>query len=410
MFKLDHLEISGFKSFVDPVSVKFTGTLNAIVGPNGCGKSNVSDAVTWVLGERSAKSLRASQMSDVIFNGSAGRKPLGMAEVSLTLLADPSVEQAEDGKLTIGRRLYRSGESQYLINGKVERLKDVRDLLMGTGLGIRAYSVIEQGKIDAILSGKPQDRRRLLEEAAGITKYKERKRLAELKLEEARANLARIDDIVSEVERSLRSLKRQANAARRYGERRAKHDERLEKVLLKRWHALQADLGAIESTLAEKTTREAELVAELHSGEAAIESGRESVDELAESYAELRRRESELVATIEGKQQLIKGSRQLLDEIAERLESGEATAAQRRAELDRLASSRQSFEEIHASTSSATEDAARAVSETDRLTATTDQAVADAEATVARTRSELLASLSAVNSLKNEIHRLEVES
>ncbi|HXO21088.1 MAG TPA: AAA family ATPase, partial [Thermoanaerobaculia bacterium] len=210
MLKLHQLEISGFKSFVDPVTLEFAGGITAIVGPNGCGKSNLSDAMSWVLGEQSAKSLRGATMEDVIFNGSDTRKPLGMAEATLSLLTDPGLAASEDGRMTISRRVFRTGESQYRLNGKVVRLKEIRDLLMDTGLGIRAYSVIEQGKIGMILSGKPQERRRLIEEAAGITRYKQRKGIAELKLQEAMANLLRLDDIVAEVERALRSLKRQA--------------------------------------------------------------------------------------------------------------------------------------------------------------------------------------------------------
>ena len=235
MLKLHSLEISGFKSFLEKVEVRFAPGITAIVGPNGCGKSNLSDAITWVLGEQSAKSLRGDKMEDVIFNGTDKRAPVGMAEVSLTLETDPSSEHAVDGMITLQRQVFRSGEGRYRINGKQVRLRDVKDLLMDTGLGIRAYSVIEQGKIGMILSGKPQERRRLIEEAAGITRYRERKRVAEIKLEETLANLLRIDDIVSEVDRALRSLKRQAGAARRYQQLDREYRELLHKVLLGRW-------------------------------------------------------------------------------------------------------------------------------------------------------------------------------
>ena len=157
--KVERLEISGFKSFVDPVEVRFAGGVTAIVGPNGCGKSNLSEAMTWVLGEQSAKSLRGGTMEDVIFNGSDSRKPLGMAECVLTLRTDAAFPGSDDGRITLGRRVFRGGESQYRLNGKVTRLKEIKDLLMDTGLGIRAYSVIEQGKIGMIISGKPQERR-----------------------------------------------------------------------------------------------------------------------------------------------------------------------------------------------------------------------------------------------------------
>ena len=159
MLKLHRLEISGFKSFVDPVITDFSPGITAIVGPNGCGKSNLSEAVTWALGEQSAKFLRSGKMEDVIFSGSQRRRPLGMAEVSLTLLTDPGFEGSDDGHVEIRRRVFRTGESQYRLNGKVVTLKRIKDLLMDTGLGIRAYSVIGQGQVEAVLSGKPQERR-----------------------------------------------------------------------------------------------------------------------------------------------------------------------------------------------------------------------------------------------------------
>src|SRR5687768_9299684 len=266
--RLERLEISGFKSFSDRSELAFDEGVTAIVGPNGCGKSNLADAITWVLGEQSAKSLRGETMEDVIFNGAESRRPLGMAEVMLTLDTDPAFPHAENGQVTLGRRVYRSGESQYRLNGRTVRLKDVRDLLMDTGLGIRAYSVIEQGKIGLILSGKPQERRKLLEEAAGITRYKVRKGLAEVKLEEATANLVRLDDIIAEVERALRSLKRQAGAARRYQQAEGEYRGLLELVLTGRWDALAARLAAVRGQIDEAGAREAELAAALHRDEA----------------------------------------------------------------------------------------------------------------------------------------------
>src|SRR5262249_45455769 len=157
-------------------------------------------------------SLRGGTMEDVIFNGSDTRKPLGLAECTLTLRTPPTHPGAQEGVITLGRRVFRGGESQYRLNGKLVRLKEIKDLLMDTGLGLRAYSVIEQGKIGMILSGKPLERRKLLEEAAGITRYKARKSVAEVKLQEAMANLMRLDDIIAEVDRALKSLKRQASA------------------------------------------------------------------------------------------------------------------------------------------------------------------------------------------------------
>src|SRR5438132_9563721 len=218
MLRLEKLEIHGFKSFYDPAQLTFPAALTAVVGPNGCGKSNICDAIIWVLGGNRASHIRGETMEDVIFQGSALRRPLSMGEVTLTLRTDNGHPAADDGRITLNRRVFRTGESEFRLNGKRVRMKDISDVLMDTGLGIRNYSVMEQGKIDLILSNKPQDRRRLIEEAAGITKYKTKRRAAELKLEETQANLLRIDDTLAEVTRNLNSLKRQAGKARRHRE------------------------------------------------------------------------------------------------------------------------------------------------------------------------------------------------
>src|SRR5262245_26098143 len=217
------LEISGFKSFVDRTVIHFDEDVVGIVGPNGCGKSNIVDAIRWSMGEQSAKHLRGRSMADVIFNGSETRGPLGMAEV--TLVFDNTDLEAAQGlpleyrdwaEIAVTRRLFRDGTSEYLINKAQVRLKDVTDLFLGTGVGTKAYSIIEQGKIGLIVSAKPEDRRLLIEEAAGITKYKARKRQAEQKMDLTRQNLLRVGDIVAEIERNLTSLKRQAAKAERY--------------------------------------------------------------------------------------------------------------------------------------------------------------------------------------------------
>ncbi len=233
--RLQQLEIAGFKSFSDRSHLSFDRGVTAIVGPNGCGKSNVADAITWVLGEQSAKSLRGDRMEDVIFNGSDARKPTGAAEVRLRLsdvLSTPIAAtadrrswrdgDAEDERPSVARTdrgdapAVSIGRKRYLIDGEVCRLRDVHELLMDTGLGAKAYAIIEQGKIGMILSSRPADRRQLIEEAAGITKYKARRRAAELKLEAAQHNLTRLEDIIFELEKQFGSLKRQSAKARRY--------------------------------------------------------------------------------------------------------------------------------------------------------------------------------------------------
>ena len=282
--RLNRLEIAGFKSFADRSELAFDTGVTAIVGPNGCGKSNVVDAITWVLGEQSAKSLRGEHMQDIIFQGSDSRKSTSAAEVRLRLsgvasrvpgngtvapeagvLREPGLQSevmVEEESLIVrdvelSRRLYRSGESEYLIDGEVVRLKDVQDLLMDAGVGVKAYAVIEQGKIGQILSARPTDRRQLIEEAAGITKYKSRRRSAELKLEAEQQNLTRVDDIIFEVEKQRGALKRQAAKARRY-KRLREELRRWEKVQFAQRYRLLGD--AIEATrgrLADARAREA---------------------------------------------------------------------------------------------------------------------------------------------------------
>jgi chromosome segregation protein len=262
LLKLKRVEIQGFKSFFDRTEMKFAGSgIAAVVGPNGCGKSNLSDAMSWVLGEQSAKSLRGARMEDVIFAGTRDRKPLGLASVTMTLV-DPAAEAANEhangnghsngdahsnghaskpSEVTITRRLFRSGESEYLIDGRVARLRDIQDLFVGTGLGPESYAIIEQGRIGQILSNKPQDRRAIIEEAAGIGKFKNKKRLAESKLEGAKQNLSRVFDILEEVGRQVNSLKRQASKAKRYEELKTEMIAHLRGSLTARYRMLERD-------------------------------------------------------------------------------------------------------------------------------------------------------------------------
>ncbi|MGA2770552.1 MAG: chromosome segregation protein SMC [Bryobacteraceae bacterium] len=270
MLKLKRVELQGFKSFCERTELRFAGEgIAAIVGPNGCGKSNISDAISWVLGEQSAKTLRGTRMEDVIFAGTRERKPLGMAYVTMTLV-DPDLyrepvggsharpvpventDRKKTGEVTIMRRLFRSGESEYLIDGRPARLRDIQDIFMGTGLGPESYAIIEQGRIGQILSSKPQDRRSVIEEAAGITRFKTRKRLAEAKLEGAKQNLARVYDILEEVTRQVNSLKRQASKARRYAELQSELEARLRVVLSGQYRLLERDAAktAIDLNLA----------------------------------------------------------------------------------------------------------------------------------------------------------------
>src|SRR5690349_10014955 len=207
--KIKKLEMVGFKSFVDRTVVHFDHDVLGIVGPNGCGKSNIVDAIRWCMGEQSAKHLRGRSMDDVIFSGSETRAGHDFAEVTLTFennSGDVPVEYKDYPEIAVTRRLSRSGDSDYLINKTHVRLKDITDLFLGTGAGTKAYAIIEQGKIGLIVSAKPEDRRMLIEEAAGITKFRSRKKQAERKIEQTQQNLMRVGDIVAEIDRNLASL------------------------------------------------------------------------------------------------------------------------------------------------------------------------------------------------------------
>jgi len=287
MLKLARMQISGFKSFGDRTEVVFPDGITAVVGPNGCGKSNIGDALNWVLGEQSPKMLRGRQMADVIFNGTRTRKPVGMAEVSLHFNCAEGMMHADNGRLVITRRLFRNGDSDYRINGARARLKDIQELLRKAHIGSKTYATIEQGKIDQVLNARPKDRRAMIEDAAGVSGYKHKRRLTELKLEATTANLLRVNDIVVEVRRQINSMKRQAAKARRYQKLRE------EMRVKERFHfALRSrELeGGLESALdAEREARDAETVhaAQLAQSEVGLTDKRETLEATADSFREL---------------------------------------------------------------------------------------------------------------------------
>ena len=243
------LEIVGFKSFMNKTKLKFEPGVTAVVGPNGCGKSNIVDAIKWVLGEQSTKSMRSSSMQDVIFNGTDKFDPVNVAEVSLTLSNEDRALPVDYDEVTVSRRLYRSGESEYILNKMPVRLADVRNLLMGTGIGTSSYSIVEQGRMDMILSSKPEERRHVFEEASGITRYKAKKREAMLKLDRTKENLVRISDITREVERQIKSIERKARKAERY---KVQFDE-LKGLEVKLSYKKYKELSTDDSSLIDKT-------------------------------------------------------------------------------------------------------------------------------------------------------------
>ena len=391
VLKLRKVELLGFKSFFEKTPITFSGVgITCIVGPNGCGKSNVVDAISWVLGEQSHKMLRAERMSDCIFNGTARRPPLGLAEVTLTLVdpelseavakviggaeesafdagalapqedapgelssggdpieistGEPAARDAGDrkygkkrgaekpaitlrpGEVVVGRRLYRSGQSEYLVNGRVARLRDVQEIFMGMGLGPDSYAIIEQGRIGQILNSKPMDRRAIIEEAAGITMYKTKRRLAEAKLEASKINLSRVNDILVEVEKQLASLKRQASKARRYAELREQMRGLLRAVLASKAEHLDLEAARLENLLRDMDAaegRDAQSVHELESEQERLSTRtyeldaelRQALNALNQAALDLDRAENRIAFNREQSAQLESRAAQLALEI-----------------------------------------------------------------------------------------------
>lgn len=286
---LSKLEIIGFKSFAQKVNLSFDSGISAIVGPNGCGKTNIVDAIRWVLGEQRYSALRSEKMEDVIFNGTKNRKPLGMAEASLVIENNKGILPSEYTQVTIGRRVYRSGESEYLLNKVPCRLKDILDLFMDTGMGADAYSVIELKMIETILSDKTDERRRLFEEAAGVTKYKHRRKAAYRKLEAVQADLLRVNDIVAEVQKAVNTLERQAKKAEQYNEVK-RTLQALEIDLMEREYAhLVSRLQPLEAKRAAMVSDRERVDGDLSHEEARFEHLRGSMTEVEKRLAEAQR-------------------------------------------------------------------------------------------------------------------------
>lgn len=291
---LEKIELIGFKSFANKTVFKFNGGITAIVGPNGCGKTNIVDAVRWVFGEHKPALLRSEVMENVIFNGSASRKPLGLAEVSITLLNDKHVIPASFTEITITRRLFRNGESSYFLNNTPCRLKDISELLMDTGIGANSYSVIELKMIESLLNGNLEERRRLLEEAAGITKFKSRKRETTKKLTLVQEDLIRIYDILLEIEKQVNFLSRQAAKTRKYN----KLQQQLKELEISLWkkdfERIRGSLNSIESENLKLSETKEELLSAQYNLVAEINSLKEEIEEFSSQIQELLNLESEL--------------------------------------------------------------------------------------------------------------------
>lgn len=277
---LSKLEIFGFKSFANKTPISLTKGITGIVGPNGCGKTNIVDALRWCLGEQKSSTLRSDKMENVIFNGTRNKKPMGMAEVSLTLVNDKGILPTEYSEVTITRRIFRSGESEYLLNKNICRLKDITNLFMDTGMGTNAYSVIELKMVETILSSKADERRRMFEEAAGVNKYKLRRRLALKKLDEVKADLTRVNDIVSEVEKTVRSLERQAKKADKYNQIQSVLRDKELDLAEREWALYTRNKNAALEKITSLNERKGEVDAEIRSIETELVKFRTQIDEI----------------------------------------------------------------------------------------------------------------------------------
>ncbi len=488
MLKLKRLQIIGFKSFCDRTELKFHGDgIAAIIGPNGCGKSNIADAISWVLGEQSAKTLRGSRMEDVIFAGTRDRKPTGMAEVALTLI-DPEVYDGPDasnpteieikddlpegyedwneaelrakaaeeverlteeaqpgqteemeatpeaptpvevvpgslvvlkirrrkfqqhfraGEIVITRRLFRSGDSEYLLNGKLCRLRDIQELFMGTGLGPESYALIEQGRIGQILSSRPTDRRAIIEEAAGITKFKTKKRLAEARLEDAKQNLSRVNDIFEEVTRQMNSLKRQASKAERYAKLREEMRATLRVVLASKFAQLDqqsAEINLEINSLSEEMRGRAD---EVQQSEAEHAERTQRGYAIETEFRENRERLSEIKLETDRAHAQHRHNEERCSELVVRVASSESQLEQARYRLTSLEAERDSNREIlesaAAELSAAHEDVALAQKEVAEATA----ALAQLEQEQNASRSAMIEIIASTANLRNQLTQTE---
>jgi len=504
LLKLKKLQILGFKSFCDRTELKFHGDgVAAIIGPNGCGKSNIADAISWVLGEQSAKTLRGSRMEDVIFAGTRDRKPTGMAEVSLTLI-DPEqyagtdaglpteievqddmpsddwdetavraqaaeeterlTEEAQPGKseeveatsapetpqaseqtgphvvlkirrrkfnqqsfnqgeIHVTRRLFRSGDSEYLLNGKLCRLRDIQELFMGTGLGPESYALIEQGRIGQILSSRPTDRRAIIEEAAGITKFKTKKRLAEARLEDAKLNLNRVNDIFEEVTRQMNSLKRQASKAERYAKLRDEMRAKLRVVLASKFAQMEQENAQLEgqlAALAEEMRERSEAVQYLESEHTdRTQRGYAIENELRENRERLNQIRIETDRAVARRRH----NEERCEELIVRAAASEAELAQARTRLTTLEAerdnNRQILESAAADVFAAQQElehcqqeataAATALAELERQQESSRVAIMQTVASAASLRNQLTQAEERLAAVDREAQRLEIE-
>src|SRR5579872_556788 len=352
--RLTKIKLAGFKSFVDPTQVAFPSNLTGVVGPNGCGKSNIIDAVRWVMGELSAKHLRGENMADVVFNGSSARKPVGSASVELVFdNSDGKIGgvYANYNEIALRRQVSRDGSSGYFINNTRCRRKDITNLFLGTGLGSRSYAIIEQGMISRVIEAKSDDMRAFIEEAAGISRYKERRKETESRVAETRENLERLQDLRDEIEKQIRHLQRQAATARRYQALKETERRLTAELLALRMRDLDSGVEVHDSAMRQREVAMQAALADQRAAEAAIEKQRAFHGEQSDRVAAVQGRYYEVGADISRMEQTIQHTRELrerqradlaqavgtLNDLATHIERDERETTSLRSEIARLA-------------------------------------------------------------------------
>ena len=335
--RLKSIKLSGFKSFVDPTTVPFPSNMTAVVGPNGCGKSNIIDAVRWVMGESSAKYLRGESMTDVIFNGSSARKPVGQASIELVFdNSDGSApgEFVKFNEISVRRRVSREGQSEYFLNGSKCRRRDITDLFLGTGLGPRSYAIIEQGMISRLIEAKPEELRIYIEEAAGISKYKERRRETENRIRRTQENLERLTDLREELGRQLQHLERQAAAAEKYKAYKQEERQKKAELTVLRWQSLDNDLQAWRGKIRDTELELEKYLTERVSLETSLESLRDNHQERTEHFNRAQARYYEAGADIARIEQSLEHQRERSRQMAAELDQAMANQRELARELE----------------------------------------------------------------------------